>query len=72
MGSNPFGWFIALALCLGAGALPVAGSADTGPVPVNPAAWLSVLPAVTTSCPQLAASEPQAARVLCAQSTQSH
>jgi uncharacterized protein YkwD len=71
MGSNPFGWFIALALYFGAGALPVAGSADTGPVPVNPPACFSVLPAVTTSCPQPSASEPQAASVLSAQSTQS-
>ncbi|MGZ4416924.1 MAG: CAP domain-containing protein [Gaiellaceae bacterium] len=45
MGSNPSRWFIALALVLGAGALPVAGSADTGPVPVNSPACLSVLPA---------------------------
>jgi hypothetical protein len=71
MGSNPSRWFIALALVLGAGALPVAGSADTGPVPVNSPACLSVLPALTTSCSQPAASGPQAAGVSSAQGTQS-
>ena len=71
MGSNPFGWFIALALCFGAGALPVAGSADTGPVPANPPACVSVLPALATSCPQPAASAPQAAGVSSTQGTQS-
>jgi len=54
---------------LGAGALPVAGSADTGPVPVDPPACVSVLPALTTSCPQ--AAQPQAASVSPAQSVQS-
>jgi uncharacterized protein YkwD len=71
MGSNPSRWFIALALGVGAGALPAAGSADTGPVPVNPPACLSVLPAVTTSCSQPATSGPQAASVSSAQGTQS-
>jgi uncharacterized protein YkwD len=71
MGSNPSRWFIALALGVGAGALPAAGSADTGPVPVNPPACLSVLPAVTTSCPQPAASGPQAAGLSSEQGTQS-
>jgi hypothetical protein len=36
VGGNPSRWFIALVLGLGAGALPVAGSADTGPVPLDP------------------------------------
>jgi uncharacterized protein YkwD len=78
VGSNPSRWFIALVLALGAGALPVAGSADTGPVPLDPPACLSVLPAVTTSCPQPSPSpspspsqpQPQAGSVSSAQSTQ--
>ncbi len=41
-------WFVALVLGLGAGALPAAGSADTGPVPVDPPVCVSVLPALTT------------------------
>jgi uncharacterized protein YkwD len=52
-------WFIALALGLGAGALPVAGSADVGPIPVDPPACISVLPALTTSCPQHQAAQQQ-------------
>jgi uncharacterized protein YkwD len=73
VGSNPSRWFIALVLGLGAGALPVAGSADTGPVPVDPPTCVSVLPAMTTSCPQPspqpAPSQPQAAGVSSAQSS---
>jgi uncharacterized protein YkwD len=53
---------------LGAGALPVAGSADTGPVPVDPPACISVPPTLTTSCPH---PSPQAAGVSSAQSSQS-
>jgi uncharacterized protein YkwD len=49
----------------------VAGLADTGPVPVSPPACLSLLPALATSCPQPAASAPQAAGVSSAQGTQS-
>jgi uncharacterized protein YkwD len=45
-------WFIGLVLGLGAGALPVAGSADDGPIPVDPPACISVMPTVATSCPQ--------------------
>ena len=71
MGSNRSRWFIALALGLAACALPVAGLADTGPVPVSPPACLSVLPALATSCPQPAASAPQAAGVSFTQGTQS-
>jgi uncharacterized protein YkwD len=63
------GCVVALVLVLGAGALPVAGSADTGPVPVDPPACVSVLPALTTSCPQPA--QPQAASISSAQSIQS-
>jgi uncharacterized protein YkwD len=51
--------------------LPVAGSADTGPVPVDPPTCVSVLPALTTSCPQPSQSQPQAGNVSSAQSTQS-
>jgi uncharacterized protein YkwD len=61
MGSNSSRWFIALVLGLGAGALPVAGSADTGPVPLDPPACVSVLPVLTTSCPQPSLSRPQTA-----------
>jgi hypothetical protein len=42
MGSNRSRWFIAPALGLAACALPVAGLADTGPVPVNPPAGRDV------------------------------
>jgi uncharacterized protein YkwD len=69
--SNPSGWFIALVLGLGAGVLPVAGSADTGPVPVDPPACVSVLPALTTSCPTPPPSSPQAASVSSAKSNSS-
>jgi uncharacterized protein YkwD len=71
VGSNPSKWFIALVLGLSAGALPVARSADTGPVPVDPPACVSVLPVVTTSCPQPSPSQPQAAGVSSAQSNSS-
>jgi hypothetical protein len=73
VGCNGSRWFIALVLGLGAGVLPVAGSADTGPVPVDPPACVSVLPALTTSCPQAPPSrpQPQAGSVSSAQSTQS-
>jgi uncharacterized protein YkwD len=70
MGSNPYRWLIALVLGLGAGVLPVAGSADTGPVPLDPPACVSVLPALTTSCPQPSPSQPHGS-VSSAQSTQS-
>jgi uncharacterized protein YkwD len=69
LGSNRSSWFVALVLGLGAGALPAAGSADTGPVPVDPPACISVLPALTTICPQQ--SQPQAANVSSAQSIHS-
>jgi uncharacterized protein YkwD len=73
VGSNPSRWFIALVLGLGAGVLPVAGSADTGPVPVDPPACISVMPALTTTCPQPSPSpsQPQAAGVSSAQSNSS-
>jgi len=71
VGRNRSRWFIALVLGLGAGALPVAGSADTGPVPVDPPACVSVLPALTTSCPQPTQPQPQAAGVSSAQSNSS-
>jgi len=71
VGRNRSRWFIALVLGLGAGALPVAGSADTGPVPVDPPACVSVLPVLTTSCPRPSPSQPQAAGVSSAQSNSS-
>jgi uncharacterized protein YkwD len=71
VGRNRSRWFIALVLGLGAGALPVAGSADTGPVPVDPSACVSALPVLTTSCPQPSPSQPQAAGVSSAQSNSS-
>lgn len=71
MGRNRSRWFIAVVLGLGAGALPVAGSADTGPVPVDPPACVSVLPVLTTSCPQPSPSQPHAAGVSSAQSNSS-
>jgi uncharacterized protein YkwD len=71
VGRNPSRWFIALVLGLGAGALPVAGSADTGPVPVDPPACVSVPPVLTTSCPQPSPSQPQAAGVSSSQGNSS-
>jgi len=71
VGRNRSTWFIALVLGLAAGALPVAGSADTGPVPVDPPACVSVPPVLTTSCPQPSPSQPQAAGVSSAQSNSS-
>jgi len=56
---------------LGAGALPVAGSADTGPVPLDPPACVSVLPVLTTSCRQPSPSQPQSAGASSAQSNSS-
>ena len=49
------------------------GSADTGPVPVDPPACVSVLPVLTTSCPrpQPSPSQPQTAGVPSAQSNSS-
>ena len=71
MGSNPSRWFIALVLGLGAGVLPVVGSADTGPVPLYPPTCVSLLPTLTTSCQQPSPSHPQAGGVSSAQSTHS-
>ena len=71
MRSNAFRWFIAVVLCLSAGALPVAGSADIGPVPLDPPACVSVLAKLTTTCPQPSPPQPQASGVSSAQSSQS-
>jgi len=77
MGNKRRRWLIALVVGVGAGALPVAGSADTGGVPVDPPSCLSVLPALTISCPQPSPqpspqqSPPQGGGVSSAQSTQS-
>jgi len=64
-------WFIAFASAVGAGALPAAGAADTGGVPVDPPACISVLPTLTITCPQPAPPQPQTANPVSAQSTQS-
>jgi len=64
-------WFIAFVAALGAGALPTAGAADVGGVPVDPPACISVLPALTTSCPQPASPQPRTADVASAPSAQS-
>jgi uncharacterized protein YkwD len=61
--------FIAFASALVAGAVPAAGSADTGPVP-DPPACLSLLPALTITCSQ-PSSQPQTSSVASEQSTQS-
>jgi uncharacterized protein YkwD len=53
-------WFIAFVAAAGAGALPAAGSADVGGVPVDPPACISVLPTLTTSCPEPASPQPTA------------
>jgi uncharacterized protein YkwD len=66
LGSNRSRWLVAFVSALGAGVLPAVGAADTGPVPVNPPACVSVLPALTTSCPE--PSQPQAANLSSAQS----
>jgi uncharacterized protein YkwD len=63
--------FIACASAVGAGALPTAGAADTGGVPVDPPACISVLPAPTITCPQPAPSQSQPANVASAQGAQS-
>jgi uncharacterized protein YkwD len=66
-------WFIAFVSAVGAGAVPAAGVADTGGVPVDPPACISVLPALTTSCPQATPPQPQPqpASVASAQGAQS-
>ena len=55
----------------GAGVLPGAGAADTGGIPVDPPACVSVLPTPTTSCPQPAQSQPQPSNVASAQTSPS-
>ena len=64
-------WFIAFASAVGAGALPAAGAADTGGVPVDPPACISVLPTLTITCPQPEPQGSQTANPVSAQSTQS-
>ncbi len=51
--------FIAVVSAFGTGVLPAAGIADTGGIPVDPPACISVLPTLTTSCPQPAQPQPQ-------------
>jgi uncharacterized protein YkwD len=64
-------WFIAFVSAVGAGALPAAGVADTGGVPVDPPACISILPTLTTTCPQPASPRPQSAGVASASTPQS-
>ena len=64
-------WFIAFVSAVGAGALPAAGVADTGGVPVDPPTCISILPTLTTTCPQPASPQPQTANVASAPSAQS-
>src|SRR6266850_1983155 len=52
LGSTRSRRLIAVVSAIGVGAVPAAGSADTGGVPVDPPACVSILPALTTSCPQ--------------------
>jgi uncharacterized protein YkwD len=70
LGSNRSRWSIAFFSSLAAGVLPAASAADTGGVPVDPPACISVLPALTTSCAQPPAppSQPQTSNVASAQS----
>ena len=65
MRNNGSRWLFAVAFALAVGAMAAAGSADVGPVPVDPSNCVSLLPALTTSCPQQ--SHPQAASVSSAQ-----
>src|SRR2546430_8423277 len=51
--------FIAVVSAFGTGVLPAAGIADTGGIPVDPPVCISVLPTLTTSCPQPAQPQPQ-------------
>jgi uncharacterized protein YkwD len=64
-------WFVAFASAFGAVVLPAAGAADTGGVPVDPPACISVLPTLTTSCPQPVSPQPQTANVASTQSAPS-
>lgn len=59
VGSTFSRWSIAVVSALVAGVLPAAGAADTGGAPIDPPACISVLPAVTTACPQPAPSQPR-------------
>src|SRR5437870_13712448 len=63
--------WIAFASAVGACALPAAGAADTGGVPVDPPACISVLPTLTITCPQPEPQGSQTANPVSAQSTQS-
>jgi uncharacterized protein YkwD len=67
--NNGTRWLFAVAFALAVGAMAAAGSADVGPVPVDPPNCVSLLPTLTTSCPQQ--SQPQAASVSSAQGTPS-
>jgi len=63
--------FIALVSVFCAGVLTAAGAADTGGIPVDPPACVSVLPTPTTSCPQPAQSQPQPSKVASPQTSPS-
>lgn len=64
-------WFIVLVSVFGAGVLPASSPADTGGIPVDPPACVSVLPTLTTTCSQPAQSQPQPSNVASAQTSQS-
>ncbi|MDP9303970.1 MAG: CAP domain-containing protein [Actinomycetota bacterium] len=70
MRSSRSRWLIAFVSAVGAGGLPAAGVADTGGVPIDPPACISVLPALMTSCAQAAPTQHQTANLASAQSTQ--
>ena len=70
MRNSPSKWFIAFVSALGAGVVPAAGAADTGGVPIDPPACISILPALMTSCARAAPPpEQQTANPASAQST---
>jgi uncharacterized protein YkwD len=71
VGSRRSRSLIALVSALGWGVLSAAAAADTGGIPVDPPGCISVLPALSTSCPQAPQSQLQSASVASAQSTQS-
>jgi uncharacterized protein YkwD len=70
LGSRRFArCFVAIVSSLGAGTFAAVGAAETGGVPVDPPACISVLPALTTSCPQ--AAQPQTNAAALAKTTES-
>jgi uncharacterized protein YkwD len=64
-------WFIAVVSGVVACMVPAAGAADTGGLPMDPPACVSVLPTLSTTCPGPGPSGPQVAAVSSTQSNQS-